>query len=186
MKKLLLFIMMLPLYVVTQAQEFHIGAEGSRFVSGEAYKYWKGGVIGSYTIKLPKSLALDVNASLYYQHYDESTYLLRPGGFNYLETDHDYAQTVGGSIGVNGIVRLFGPMSFFTGPMATCNFFQKAYVNDHTVDTSIHRAMLQWRFGLGVDVWRLRVRASWDVCVTNCVSWGDKGTAISISVAYRL
>ena len=186
MKKLLLLILLLPLYVAASAQEFHIGAEGSRFVSGDADMYWKGGVVGSYTIKLPKCFALDVNASLYYQHYDTSTHLERPGNKYPENKKHDYAQTFGGSIGVNGIIKLGGPISFFTGPLATCNFFQKAYFYDTTMDMNIHRAMLQWRFGLQADVSRLRIRASWDVCATNCNQWGDKGTAISVSVAYRL
>lgn len=185
MKKLLLLILLLPLYVATSAQEFHIGAEGSRYVTDNRTDYWKGAVIGSYTRKLPKCFAFDVNASLYYQHYDRSTFLPNPGGTFYPETEQDYAHTFGGSIGVNGIIRLGGPISFFTGPMATCNFFQKDYIGGYTIDISTYRANLQWRLGLGADVWRLRVRASCDLYVTD-LRYHQKGTAISVSVAYRL
>ena len=164
MKKLLLTLLLLPLYVAMHAQDIHVGVEGSRFFTGD--NYWQGAVVGSYTKQLPWYVAFDVDASLYYQHYDSTT----------LDGIWGASHTFGGSVGVNGILKLAGPLSLFTGPKATCNFVQKDYGG--------HRASLQWRLGIGADFNRIRVRASWDTLITE--QSGGKGSAVSVSVALRL
>lgn len=183
MKKLFLFILLLPVCLVGRAQGWYIGAEASRGVA--SHPYWQAAVTGSYTMKVASFLSLDANASLYYQHHDQATVFFDFYNSNIENVDIN-AQTFGGALGLNAILPICKPVSFFTGPQVMCNFFQKNYFGGYAIDYTDHRALGLWRIGLQAQIWRLRVRASWDILMTDRSENGRKGSAISIGVAYRL
>lgn len=166
MKKLFIMLLMLPMFVAAKAQ-FHVGAEVGRILNDDN-PYWQVSATGSYTRHLFQDLSLDANAALFYQNVDQNSWI------PYAIRGH----TFGGSIGVNAILRVGGPISLFTGPKVQCNFVQKDYY--------MHRANLQWRVGLQADFWRLRLRASWDILCTNRASYGPKGSLLSVGVAWAL
>lgn len=178
MKKLILLILLLPICLIGRAQGWYVGVEGGHFL-GEKPRYWQVAVTGSYTMKFSQFISLDANASLYNQNYNVAAIDVQ--WFN-PNADMNFSvsnsHTFGGSLGVNAMLKLNGPVSLFTGPKVDCNFYQPKYYE-------FHRAMLEWRVGLNVDVWKLRIRASWDIMVTNRNDY-RKGSAISVGVAYNL
>ena len=184
MKKLILFILLLPICLIGRAQGWYVGAEASRGVA--SHPYWQAAVTGSYTMKVASFLSLDANASLYYQHHDQMTVFIDICVENPQDL-HANAQTFGGALGVNAILPIFKPVSFFTGPQVMCNFFQKNYFGEYTTfDYTDHRALGLWRIGLEAEIWRLRVRASWDILMTDRSDNGRKGSAITVGIAYNL
>jgi len=179
MKRLLSVLMLLPMFAAANAQAIHVGAEGSRYTGDGTYPYWQAAVTGSYTMHLYENLSFDANASLYYQYYDDDWLYTPYPDWVPPAGSGSPTQTFGGSIGLNGIIHVAGPISVFTGPRVMCNFVQKNF--------DLHRANMQWRVGLSADVWRLRIRASWDPVVTRRDSGDDdKGYGICLSVAWRL
>lgn len=184
MKKFILMLLMLPFCAGADAQEFHVGAEGSSLVTGD-YKYWQIDAIGSYTRHLYENLSFDANASLYYQHYDDEISDWDWDAGWYTGNNSSYSQTFGGSVGLNIIMHVGGPISVFSGPKVLCNFFQKAYYHGSAYDFALNRAGIQWRVGLSADVWRLRIRAAWNPWITDR-GWDNKGSTVSVSVAWRL
>lgn len=165
MKKLFIMLLMLPMFVAAKAQ-FHVGAEVGRILNDDN-PYWQVSATGSYTRHLYENLSFDADVALFYQNIEQSG---QP--FNI------HGHTFGGSIGVNAIMHVGGPISLFTGPKAQANFVQKDY--------SFHRANVQWRVGLQADFWRLRLRASWDIMCTNRASYGPKGSLLTVGVAWKL
>ena len=179
MKKLILFILLLPVCLIGRAQGWYAGVEGGYFL-GEKPRYWQVAVTGSYTKAFSQFISLDANASLYNQNYNEAAidvqYVPYPGWKPTHPASNSH--TFGGSLGINVMLKLNGPVSLFTGPKVDCNFYQPEYYE-------FHRATAQWRVGLNVDVWKLRVRASWDIMMTNRND-SSKGSAITVGVAYKL
>ncbi len=166
MKKLLLMILLLPMFAAANAQ-IHVGAEAGRILN-DYDPYWQVSATGSYTRHLFQDLTLDADVALYYQYCDQNSYM--PSAIK--------GHTFGGSLGVNAILHVSGPVSLFTGPKGQCNFVQ--------VDYGMHRANLHWRVGLQADLGKLRLRASWDILCTNRSENGPKGSLLSVGVAWKL
>ncbi len=174
----------------------YVGAEGSySVVSPEYYKFGLFGVNANYSIDLTSKIFVSPEVSLYYQHLPDGgempVWIPYPGW----ELNGEYSQTAntfGGGLGAYAGLRFAKPVFFFTGPLARCNFYQKVrknYNGEITYhDIYEHRANLLWRFGLGVDVWRLRIRASYDLYVTDRGINDDekKSGAVSVGVAFKL
>ncbi len=165
MKKLIMLLMLLPVFAAANAQ-FHVGAEAGRILNDNR-PYWQVGATGSYTRHLYENLSFDADATLYYQNVEQM-------GFPFDIHGH----TFGAGIGVNAIMHVGGPISLFTGPKAQCNFIQKDYY--------MYRANMQWRVGIQADFWRLRLRASWDILCTNRASDYPKGSLLTVGVAWKL
>ena len=165
MKKLLLMIILLPMFAVANAQ-IHVGVEAGRILNDDD-PYWQVGVTGSYTRHLYENLSFDANATVFYQNVEQMG-----------EPFSIHGHTLGAGIGINAILHVGGPISIFTGPKGQCNFVQ--------VDYYMHRANLQWRVGLQADFWKLRLRASWDILCTNRSNEYPKGSLLCIGVAWKL
>lgn len=158
---------------------FHAGLEGTfsflhKKDMSHAGLYRQVGALGSYTLRLSEYF-INPELSLYYQYYPEQLQL--DGG----KASHLHANTFGAGLGFYVGRTICGPVSIFTGPVGKCNIYQDSS-NNWGFDG--HRAALSWRFGVGADVWRLRIRASFDLHVTDQM-YGHTPNAFSASVAYR-
>ena len=157
---------------------FHAGVEGTfsfthRKDMSHIGLYRQVGALGSYTLRFSEYF-INPELSLYYQYYPDNL-RLDGGGASDL-----HANTFGAGLGFYVGRTIGGPISIFTGPVGKCNIYQGSTDN---WGFDGHRAALLWRFGVGADVWRLRIRASFDLHVTKQMCY-DTLNAFSASVAY--
>lgn len=195
MKKILFILIALFSFLGTNAQGFYIGVEGCRtFKDNEdnAYEYsnWDAGVFASYSNHLFLRVGYEVNAGLYTRYYDNEIPMDIPNGISMKVSDM-YALAYGGKIGANITLKIARPISVFSGPSLSYNFFQKGYVkHDGKKDSygifGMHPALLQWKFGAQLDFWRIRTRLSWNFDVTKREELANRYNALELSVAYRL
>jgi len=140
---------------------FHAGVEGTfsfthRKDMSHIGLYRQVGALGSYTLRFSEYF-INPELSLYYQYYPDNLRL--DGGV----ASDLHANTFGAGLGFYVGRTIGGPISIFTGPVGKCNIYQGSTDN---WGFDGHRAALLWRFGVGADVWRLRIRASFDLHVT--------------------
>lgn len=175
--------------------ELYVGAEGSySVVNNSGSKYGLFGINANYSINLSSLFFVSPEASLYYQHYPNGTPIygwIGDSAMPNVGKSSFTANTFGGGLGAYLGFRFRKPVFIWTGPQALCNFYQQCRyrIGDKVTyhDLTENRANLLWRFGLGFDVWRLRIRASYDLYVTNRVEYHTKKDgAISLGIALKL
>ena len=174
-------------------QGFYAGLEGARLFGDEWCTNWEIGAFASYSRRTSSYFGFDVQAGLYTQIYDDAPrflmFVANPDEPLFIPDDR--ANTFGGKIALCGFLRVAGPVAIFTGPVGSCNFYQKgAYKGGSRFDDiSLHHAELQWRLGLMADIRRFRIRICWDHDLTNrFFDWfnDEKMNALTLSVAFRL
>ena len=154
----------------------HFGVEASgNFTVGKdnvgEFSRFRGVTVGgNYKWFLVKGLFLRPELTVYYENHDES--ILDFSG----EMEEHYNQARDGSgnhsteVGI-GLATMIGyriPVSklisydFFTGPYYSValdqheTLYGRHYINEY------NRSSLRWRVGVGVNVWRIKVGASFD------------------------
>ncbi len=171
----------------------YVGAEGSySVVHGYNNQFGLFGIEGGYSFDVSSLFWLNPEASLYYQHLPElcNYEFFAPGATS--GSASTCANTFGGGLGLYIGKDFIKPLGIFTGPLVRCNFYQKERVHfdngdTMTYDYSEHRANLLWRFGLEFKTWRLRVRASYDLYVTDRSIYDEKKSgAVAVGIAFRL
>lgn len=174
MRKLIILLLLVICGSVAEAQTFHVGVEGG-FSTGNGVhnKIQSYNVNASYTHNLPWGLTLTPQLAVFYEYIDKPNTAMD----GWIPLDNTY--TWGMRFGFFAGKSLFKPIYIFTGPMAAINFHRDRRMAD------LHRSYMQWRFGLGANVWRLRITAQYDVYVTDrYVTYGKENGILSFSLAF--
>lgn len=175
MKKLIILLLLVICGGVAEAQTFHVGVEGGFRTGKDYYGYNKiqvYNVNASYTHNLPWGFTLTPQLAIFYEHIDKPM-------CDYtgpLEMD---SYTWGGRVAFFAGKSLFKPIYIFTGPMAALNFHRDKIYAD------MQKAYMQWRFGIGANVWRFRITAQYDLYVTDrYIHFGKEDGTLSFSLAF--
>lgn len=194
MKRILLslVVMCAMLGVAARDNGFYAGVEGTyNVVSGSNAKYGLFGINGSYVFNLPLGFYVSPEASLYYQHHNENTGWIGGAMPSSQKAKYDWHTDIfGGALAFYIGKKIAGPIYIFTAPAVRCNFYQKETCTSGGISSTMpsfgeHRANMLWKFGIECDIWRLRIRASYDQYVTNRMSYStSKNGDITLAVAY--
>lgn len=195
MKKLLLILMAFFTLASANAQGFYAGVESSRlFKRYDLSPNWDVEAFVSYSRPLFLQVGFEAQAGLYTQYFDSpaGSEVYCDPALGYPKVTDSHAITFGGNLGLFVTLKIAGPISLFTGPSFDCDFVQrvrykingKRYSDN---DFANHRAMLQWRLGAIADIWKLRLKLSWDYDVTRRLDFcSERQSAITLSVAYNI
>lgn len=177
MKKLIILLLLVICGSVAEAQTFHVGVEGGFCTRTGSFKDFNKiqsyNVNASYTQNLPWGLTLTPQLAVFYEYIDKPEPAM--DGLPLLDDTYTWGTRFAFFAGKS----LFKPIYVFTGPMAAINFHRDRRMAD------LHRSYMQWRFGLGANVWRLRITAQYDVYVTDrYVTYGKENGILSFSLAF--
>ena len=175
---------------------FSVGVEGNfalfdnqKFGRND-YNDFKGATIsGSYTAFLWKGFFVQPRLSVYYEHHEIDML----DGIT-IDPDTDHATEVGIGLAAFGGYRVpagtICSIDFFTGPYNGISINQHQTVSGHHRFDLFNKSSLRWRFGLGVNVWRLTVGASFDLGLLKFDKesrWYDdrESNVVSVGIGYN-
>ena len=187
MKKLVLIIAFLAA-VSVQAQEhwrsgFTVGVEGNFTLkdhNGDVeWREFKGSTIsGGYKWYAVKGLFIKPTVSFYYERHDfdiqkyswDCVWIDNNGQSHgcpsIIKEEGNHSMEFG--IGVSAIVGYTVPTSriagleFFTGPYYSFGIDQHVNINAYKRSNEYNRSSLRWKFGIGMNIWRINVNVSYD------------------------
>ena len=145
---------------------FSVGVEGNFALYDEketVFNDFKGTTVsGSYTAFLWKGFFVQPRLSVYYEHHEIDML----DGIT-IDPDTDHATEVGIGLAAFGGYRVpagnICSIDVFTGPYYGIAINQHQTVSGHHRFDLFNKSSLRWRFGLGLNVWRLTVGASFDL-----------------------
>ncbi|HIU39266.1 MAG TPA: outer membrane beta-barrel protein [Candidatus Limisoma intestinavium] len=185
---------------------FSVGVEGnfsitnsdnSNLNNAEAFNDFKGTAIsGSYTAFLAKGLFVRPQISVYYEDHD-AVKGLALGGLS-PETIDLHASETGVGFAVFAGYRIpAGKLSvdLFTGPYYSIAIdqhetYERLYAGDSAPTVShdmnqFNTSSLRWRFGVGLNVWRLTISASFDIGVLKIDSNLRESNVAGVGIGYN-
>lgn len=211
MKRITVFMMAIGLAFSFVAQErweshfmagasagFTVGSKSNDKLSHREYAdYWGTSITGGYKWFVHKGLFILPELSFYYENHDAAGIdgvgaSAVDGSMHASETGFALDAMVGYSIPCSKN----NSIDFMTGPYFACAFDQHDTTKITRIDgttESFHITDLanttsfRWRFALGVNVWRMTVKAAYDVSVTDLKTGydGREHHVLSLGVAYN-
>lgn len=181
---------------------FSVGVEGN-FALCDKYETvfndFKGTTVsGSYTAFLAKGFFVKPQISVYYEsHSTESEYWDWDGGPSPETIDHHASETGMGFAVFAGYRIPAGKLSvdLFTGPYYSIAIdqhetYERLYAGDSAPTVShdmnqFNTSSLRWRFGVGLNVWRLTISASFDIGVLKIDSNLRESNVAGVGIGYN-
>lgn len=192
---------------------FSVGAEGNfsllkddavkSQLNGESFNDFKGSTIsGSYTAFLVKGLFVRPQVAFYYEAHGhpQITEAIPPVGITFPKgpsDKDDHTTEVGIGVACFGGYRF--PIAKLSLDVLTGPYYGIA-INQHETFQTRHyfdlynKSSLRWRFGVGLNVWKLTVSASFDVGMLQQKAYNDtlwewteekESNVVSVGLSYN-
>lgn len=191
MKKLIVIMFLLcaavPMYA--RGNGFNIGLGSQIAIEGDKnfplddcgkpYR-WGMSVIGGYTLNFGRFF-FNPEVALYWekikQGYDAPYYV---HGWSFSDGNN-----FGGSVAAHIGYNIGAGFEVFTGPWTKCNFAQW-HSKDGEWNRQYNRAEALWRIGVGYTLWRMTLRASYNIQMSDGDYWATaKCNTIDVAIYYN-
>ena len=177
---------------------FSVGVEGNFALYDDSDPFhndFEGvSVKGNYHVCLGKGFFVRPELSFYYRNYS------RIRGIGNTNTVHGPSDKDNHASETGIGIAAFGGYRVPAGKICSIDFFTGPYygiaINQHKTDQGYHffdlrnKSSLRWRFGLGVNVWRLTVGASFDLSMLKIgnTPWAQnerESNVVSVGIGYN-
>lgn len=134
------------------------------------------GIDGAYKIGIIKRLYVEPHMGFYTSIHHNLPW---PGGsYDNIGKTHAYGVNLGGDVGL----KLFSFLNVFTGPDFRFDF--KHHYTGDCMD-KFNYSTIYWRFGLSINVWKLSLRGSYNLGLTDFEDGtDDKVDTVTLGLRY--
>lgn len=165
--------------------------------------FWGIAATGGYRFYMIDGLYISPQVSLYYENHKlDRIYRDIPWGIDATRSvsinpdegeeisnkskSHSYeiGFGLGGMVGYNIICGKYRSIDFFTGPYFNCAFKQEEVYKGLKCGL-YNKPSMRWRFGVAFNFWRIAVKGSFDLSLTNQYENLGEANVVNVGIGYH-